>query len=142
MLSTHYLPKEFSPSVVAKESQGGVKARRKEKLGESSKTREKERERESRSSVEKRGGEDGVRIKGGPERTSRTTRERSSGLVGNRRRTPYLWGVPYLPRLAGTIRDSQDLSADLLLPRPFCILLSIDMLHNVPPLSPVSLFLF
>lgn len=62
MLSTHYLPKEFSPSVVAKESQGGVRARWKEKLGESSssgKTREKERER-----VEEQRGKEGWRGRG------------------------------------------------------------------------------
>lgn len=83
---------------------------------------EKRREREWRSSVEKTetgGGWGPYKGQRGAQRTWRTTRERSSGLVGNRRRTPYLWGVPYLPRLAGTIRDSQDLSADLLLPRPF-----------------------
>lgn len=37
--------------------------------------------------------------------TSWTTRERGSGLVGNWRRTPYLWGVPYLIRLPRNRRD-------------------------------------
>jgi len=70
---------------------------------ESRDTRGRKRESDSFAAMPRR--KRNRRIKGARRSARWTTRERSSGLVGNRWRTPYLWGVPYLIRSPGTIRN-------------------------------------